>query len=108
MLAGDVIGPTRQPLVLLAGYPAAVPETDLALRVDFQRPLDPCMRRSTNPPECYIRRGSGKVASNLGWIISNIKLRATFEQFSNDCLEDFQTCIKLDRDIFKYPVKKIQ
>lgn len=82
MLAGDAIGPTRQPWVLLEGYPAAVPETDLALRVNFQRPLDPCTRRSTNPPECYIRRGSGKIASNLGWIISNVELCATFEQFS--------------------------
>lgn len=64
--ADDVVGPgpTRRPSALPADCPAAVLETGPTPRVGFQHPLDPCTKRSTNPPGYCIRRGSGKFVSN--------------------------------------------
>lgn len=70
-----VPGLTRQPWVHLADYPAVVLEMGPAPPVDFPHPLDPCTRHSINPPECYIRKDSRKIALNLGWIIFNRELR---------------------------------
>ena len=50
--------PSRQLSVPLEDCPAAVLETGPALPAGFPHQQDPCTMRSTDPPECYIRRGS--------------------------------------------------